>query len=54
MLIAVNEFSYGKLYLFQNSLGFCELPEKVKFQFSDSYVVLLTTFGLVFDDFETF
>ena len=35
-------------------MGFCELPAKVKYQFSYSYFMLLMTVCLVSDDFQTF
>ena len=35
-------------------MGFCELPAKVKYQFSYSYFVLLTSVRHVSDDFQTF
>ena len=44
----------GSYISFRTPLGFCELSAKVKYQFSDSYVMLLTTFCLVCEDFQTF
>ena len=42
--MVVSKPSYGKLYKFQNSLGFCELPAKVKHQFSYLPINFLSLF----------